>query len=254
MTTAETPDLALDSALFMRALNPGDRELRLIKIVRAQRDEPVGLHALATAQHLLDRTGQVVIAQQTEYPTEPVERLNVRLQERLLGAVRERHRKRRTRMTRAHMEQVDLARDTSHRDLCLTPIDLGLHARLTHLRHERLNTLAPLPSTTVNIFPDRSFSDISSVLITQALPDPLRGMTLLARRITIPIKPTIDQLSIRTQLRCRATSRLALDRRQRRDQRLAHRPAMNAISLGQRPDRQALPIPVPPDLLERLHS
>jgi hypothetical protein len=29
---------------------------------------------------------------------------------------------------------------------------------------------------------------------------------------------------------------------------------MNTVALRQRPDRQALPIPVPPDLLEHLHS
>jgi hypothetical protein len=97
--------------------------------------------------------------------------------------MRERHRERRTRMTRAHVEQVDLARDTSHRDLRLAPIDLGLHDPLTRLRHERLNTLAPLTSTTMNVFPDRAFSDIHSVLVTQAFPDPLRGMTLLARSV-----------------------------------------------------------------------
>ena len=37
MTAAETPDLALNTALFVGALDPGDRELRLVEIVGAQR-------------------------------------------------------------------------------------------------------------------------------------------------------------------------------------------------------------------------
>ena len=53
MAAAETPDLALDAALFMRALQPDRRELRLEQVMRAQRDEPIGLHPPATLQDLL---------------------------------------------------------------------------------------------------------------------------------------------------------------------------------------------------------
>jgi len=58
-----------------------------------------------------------------------------------------------------------------------------------HLRHERLDAFATLPPATMNVFPDRALSHISRVLITQPLPDPLRGMALLARRATIRVKP-----------------------------------------------------------------
>ena len=43
MAAAEPADLALDPALLMRAAQPDQRELRLEHVVRAQRDEPVGL-------------------------------------------------------------------------------------------------------------------------------------------------------------------------------------------------------------------
>jgi hypothetical protein len=56
------------------------------------------------------------------------------------------------------------------------------------LRHERLHTLAALPPSPMHVFPDRAFSDISRVLITQAFPDPLRGMTLLTRRIAVRLQ------------------------------------------------------------------
>jgi len=41
MTATKTPDLSLNAALFVGALDTRSRELRLIEIVRAQRDEPV---------------------------------------------------------------------------------------------------------------------------------------------------------------------------------------------------------------------
>jgi hypothetical protein len=254
MTAAETPHLALHATLFVCPLDPRDRELRLIEIVRTQRDKTIGLHTLTAAQHLLDSAREIVVAHQTEHPAEPVKRLHVSLQERLLGAVRERHRERRTGMAGTHVEQVDPRRGSSHPDLRLTPVDLALHARLMGLRHERLHALAALPASTMHVFPDSAFSDISRVLIAQAFPDPLRGVALLARRVAVTLKPGIDQLPICPQLRRRPADRRPLDGRQRRGQRLTHRTAMNTVALRQRPDRQILPISVPPDLLERLHS
>ncbi len=180
--------------------------------------------------------------------------MHVSLQERLLGAVRERHRERRTRMTRTHVKQVDLRRRPSHRDLRLTPVDLRLHTRTVDLRHERLDSFATLGSAIVNVFPDRALSDIGRVLLAQPLPDPLRGMALLARRIPVPVKPAVDQLPIRAKLRRWPTHRLALDGRQRRRERLTHRPPVHPIPRRQRPRRGAFPIPISPDLLERLHS
>jgi hypothetical protein len=196
----------------------------------------------------------IFIAQQAEHATKPVKRVHVGLEERLLGAVRERHRERRTGMTRPHVKQVDPRRRPSYRDLRLTPVDLRLHTRTVHLRHERLDPFAALGPAIVNVFPNSALSDISRVLITQPLPDPLRGMTLLARRIPVPIKPGVDQPPIRPKLRRRTTHSLALDGRQRRRERLTHRPPVNPIPRRQRPRRGTFPIPISPDLLERLHS
>ena len=41
VAAAEAPDLALDAALFVRALQPDAGELRLEQVVRAQRDEAI---------------------------------------------------------------------------------------------------------------------------------------------------------------------------------------------------------------------
>ena len=66
-------------------------------------------------------------------------------------------------------------------------------------------------------------------------------------------KPPVDQRPICTQLRRWPTHRRAPRRRHRTRQRLAHRATVNTMTLRERADRQALPIAVPPDLLEQLH-
>jgi hypothetical protein len=82
---AEPADVALDAALLVRAFLARTGEARFIEIVRAQRDEPVGLHAAAAAQHPLDRRAKVVVPDQAEHATEELQRGDVTLQKRLLG-------------------------------------------------------------------------------------------------------------------------------------------------------------------------
>jgi hypothetical protein len=62
VAAAEAADLALNAALLMRALLAGQTERRFEAIVRAHRDEPVGLHTAPTLQDLRDRGLQIVIA------------------------------------------------------------------------------------------------------------------------------------------------------------------------------------------------
>src|SRR5437879_4432763 len=92
----------------MRALLAPAGESRLVQIVRAQRDEAVLLLTPPTAQHLPDRRAQVVVADEREDATEEAERLQMRLQERLLRLPLERDHERRARVAGAHQEQVDL--------------------------------------------------------------------------------------------------------------------------------------------------
>jgi len=80
MVASQPPDLTLNAALLMRARDPGRREQRLKQVVRAQRDEAIGLHPPATLQHLLDRRGQVVVADLREHPVKPLERVRVTLE------------------------------------------------------------------------------------------------------------------------------------------------------------------------------
>ena len=225
------------------------------QVVRAQRDEPIGLDPPAALEHLLDRRGQVVETDLGEHAAEPLKRLHVQLQERLLGLDQRRLAERRARERRAHHEQMHRRRDARQLDHRLAPVDLGLHARRVDLRHEHLaDRPAQLALARPHVLAHRHLGDIGAVLIDQPPPDPLGGVTLLARRVAIGLKPLIDHRPIRAQLRRRPAHRRALHRRQRRLQRLAHRPPMNTVPLRQRPDREPLAITVTADLLELLHS
>ena len=227
----------------MGPFEPGGRELRREQIVRAQRDEPVRLDPPAALQHLLHRRLQVVEPDLREYAAEPLERLHVQLQERLLGLDQRRLAERRARERRAHHEQMHLHRHPAEHDQRLAPVDLRLHARGVDLRDEHLPDRPPqLALARPDVLTDRDLGDIGTVLINQPPPDPPGGMPLLGRRVPIRQQPLVDHRPIRPQLRRRPAHRRALRRRHRRRQRLLHRPAMNPM-----PDRQTHGSRGPPD-------
>ena len=85
MATAETPNLALDSSLFVGAPLARLTKRGLEHVVRAQRDETVRLRAPAALQDPHDSRLQVVVANQVEDPAKPLQSRDVALQERLLG-------------------------------------------------------------------------------------------------------------------------------------------------------------------------
>ena len=229
VASAKPSDLALDAALLMRSLQADPRELRLEQVVRAQRDEPIALHATAALQDLLHRRAQIVVAHQCRHAAEELERVGVALQERLLRLAPKRRRERRARVTEPQLEQVDLHElPVDHRPR-LAPIDLALHAGLVMLRHERLTDIAQLTPARTHVPADLTLRHDRALLLNQALPDPPRGMPLLARRIPISLKPRIDQRAIRPELRRRPRHRRPLQRRYRRLERLPHRPPMNTM-------------------------
>ena len=125
MVAAKAADLALDAALLVRALEARRRELRAEQVMRPQRDKAVTLDAPAALEHLLDRGGQVVEADLREHAAEPLKRLHVQLQERLLGLDQRRLAERRPRERRAHHEQIHRRRRPREHDLGLAPVDLA---------------------------------------------------------------------------------------------------------------------------------
>jgi hypothetical protein len=250
----EAPDLALDAALLVRSRAAAQGELRLEQVVRAQGDEAAGLDAATTAQHPLDRRAEVVVAHQLEDAAEPLERRGVCLQERLLGLDRRGHAERRTGVAGAHEEQVHLDLGAGEHDPRLAPVDLGLDAGGVNPRHEHLpGRPAELAPTAAHVVAHGRLRDLGTPLVDQPPPDPLRRVALLARRLPVGLDPGVDQRPVRPQLRRRPARRWSLRRRQRRRERLPHRPPVHAIAARQLTDRSALPVAVAPDLLEQLH-
>ena len=254
MIAAEAPDLALDAALLVRALDARRGELRAEQVVRAQRDEPVGLDAPPSPEDLLDRRAQVVEADLLKDATEPLERLDVELEERPLGLDQRCLTERRARERRAHQEQMHARRDARQLDLRLAPVDLRQNAGCVDLRDEHLaDRPAHRALSGAHVVADRRLGDVGAVLVDQPPPDPLRRVALLTRRLAVGLKPRVDQRAIRAKPRRRPALRRTLRRRHRRDQRLPDRPPVHAVTLRQRPDRQPLAVAVAPDLLEQLH-
>jgi len=122
------------------------------------------------------------------------------------------------------------------------------------LRHERLADITKFPPTVAHIPADLTLGNDRPMLLNEALPDTTSGVTLLARRIPIRHEPRVDQRAIHPELRRRPRHRPPLDRRHRRRERLTDSPPVNTMTRRQRVDREALPIPIPPDLLEQLHA
>ena len=68
----------------MGALSSGAGELRVEQVVRAQGDEAIGLDPPPSAQDLLDRRGEAVLADAVAHAAEEREGLDVGLEEGLL--------------------------------------------------------------------------------------------------------------------------------------------------------------------------
>ena len=220
----------------------------------AQADEPVLLEPPAPAQHLGHRRAQVVVADEREDAAEEAEGLHVRLEEGLLRLPLEGHDEGGARVAGAHQEEVDPGPLTGEFDLCLAPVDLRFHARVVHLRHEDLvDRIAQLAPPATHVLAHRRLGDAGAVLVAEALPDPFRGVPLLARRLPVREQPLLDQRPVRPQLRRPPPLGAPARRRPGRGKRLTHGPAMDAVAARQLPDRQPLPLAVPTDPLEQLH-
>jgi len=99
----------------------------------------------------------------------------------------------------------------------------------------------------------RHLRERRAVLSDEALPDPTRGMPLLARRVPIGDQPAVDHGHPGSDSRSSSWRVGLARRRQRRGQRLTHRAAMHTVTLGKLSDRELLSPSVSPDLLEQLH-
>ena len=252
----EPPDVPLHTALLMRAFLARAREARFVEVVRAQRDEAIGLDAPAALQHLHDRRAEVVVSHHAERAAEELERRHVPLQERLLRLTHMRLHEAAAREARPHQEQEHPGQNAGDHHGRLAPVDLGLRARLRAQRHEHLidqhpERLAPFAHIAAHL----PLGHLDAMLVAQPLPDPLGGVPLLARR-----RPDRPQATSRSARATRPTSAPAAP-----PAACAHGgsgdsnawrtvAAMHTVPARERVDRQPLKLTVSADLLEQLHS
>ncbi len=231
--------------------DPRPRELRLEQVVRAQRDEPVGLDPAAAPAAPASppssgcRSGSAANTPPNHSNASTCPSRNAccvcALRTPHTNAAPENQARITNRYTVRRCTR-DQTTSASPQSTSASTPGLVHHAARTPrraarpARRRRRRTYSPHLSLSATSAP---------VLVDEPPPDPLRRMTLLARRL--PIRP---QATRRSAPGTRPASAPAappapLRRRQRRRQRLPHRPPMHPMPLRQRPDRQAPPDPGP---------
>ena len=250
---AEAPDLALDTALLVRAPDPGLAEERVEAEVRAQCGEALALDAVASGEHARHGRLEIVVADPPRYPAEAPEGERVALEERLLALAREAHVNRPSRVREPHQEHRELGQHAVEPDADPAEVGFRLLARGMQLGDGHLGAAGlELAAQPADAGTDRRLGDRRAVLIDEPLPDPPRRVPLLARRAQVGDEPLPDDLHVRTELRRRSGRLLAL-RRQRRLQRLPYRAPVHVVAARQLAYGQPLLSPCPSDMLEQLH-
>jgi len=117
--------------------------LALITPVRAECNAPIRLDPLPASQNLLHQQGHVVVAQFLEHPSEIVEGVFVRLQQRLLRGIGVGSVESIARPHAAHREELQLRGFAAQLDHRLKPIHLAFLAPVVALRHEHLLAAEP---------------------------------------------------------------------------------------------------------------
>jgi hypothetical protein len=182
------------------------------------------------------------------------ERPHVTVEERLLGLGGERGVERPARVRQPHHEHPALHRDPVEHRVELPEVDLGLSTGQMRLRDHHLDPGQPqLAAPPRDIAAHRHLRTRRTVLSDQPLPDPPRGVALLARGVPIGHQPAVDDRDPRLDRRTWPRRVRLPRRRDGADQRLAHRPPVDLMALSELPDRHTLHPTLAPDLLEQLH-
>ena len=177
----------------MRPVDAGAAEERVEPVVAAQRGEPFGLGAVTPFEDPDHRGLEVVIPNPAGHTAEVFEGQHVALQERFLSLGGEGDVKRFARVRESHHEHPALHDQPGDRGVELTEVDLGLRAGQMCLRDRHLPGLQPeLDPATRDMTRHRHLRARGLVLSDEALPDPPRGVALLARGVLIGQKPGID--------------------------------------------------------------
>ena len=155
-------------------------------------------------------------------------------------------------MREPHHEHRQLGQHAVEPDADPAEAGLRLLARRMQLgdRHDRPAGLE-LAAHAAGVGAHGRLGDAGAAFVGEALPDPPRGVALLAGRAQVGDQPRADRRAMRTEPRRRLRDRLAR-RRQRRPQRLPHRAPVHAVAVRQATDGHAILAPVSSDMLKQL--
>ena len=189
MVAPEPADVALDAAFLVGAVDARFAEERLEPVVRPQGDEPVVLETITALQDPGDRGLQVVVTDPARDPAEAFEGPDMGVGERLLRLVHVGPVERPGGEPEPHREQMQRHRDPADLRFELAPIHLTLRARKPGLGNEHLRWGADLGSDlrshTGHDHAALRLGDQHALLVGETITDPLRRVTLLARRVPI---------------------------------------------------------------------
>jgi hypothetical protein len=165
----------------------------------------------------------------------------VAFQERFLRLGGERDMKRPARAGQPEHEQPQLQQCPGDHRVELAEVDFGLGSRQVRLRHADPDPVqAELGFAAGHIPGHRHLRQRGAVLGDQPLPDPPRGMPLLARHLPVGQQPAVNNRCVCVDRRP-GPLRVALARRRhRRVQGLPHGPPVQMMPTGQLPDRGSL--------------
>ena len=230
MASTEPADLALNTALFMGAVDTGETEERIESVMRPQRYELGVLPPVTSQQHLGHSRFQIVVPDRLWHATQGDECQVVALIERLTALIPEHMMKRLTRRRETHHKQPqpDLLPVKPRREL--TEIDLGLLPEPVGLRNGHHRCLRQLGLYLSNEAANRRLTDLGAMLTNQTLPHAVRRMTLLPGHLEIICQPANNDVFPRTQHRG-FTLRCLAWRRHRIVDCLTHRTPMHTMRI-----------------------
>ena len=185
MVPAKISSFAFHTSFFVRFRRR--TELAVESPVRTKRDKPSCLFPPIALEDLLHGRRQVVVSEFAEDTMKEAEGQLMRLQKRLLCGVGEGAVERRSARHASHREHLQLRPLAGYIRVRLIPIHLGLYAPLITLRHERfVNQQAQSDLSLTNIQPDGPLTHLAlGKLDTHSLPDAMRRVALLARRLPV---------------------------------------------------------------------
>ncbi len=196
--------------------------------MRTKSHEARRLLASRAAQNPLHRRREIIVPQCPKHPAKVGQGQLVRFQKRLLRRAPIGAMKGRAARHRAHREHLQLHALAVHLGPRLVPVHLRFLAPVVALRHERLALLqSKLALALLNVLPHRALGHFATGFLPYPVPDTVRRVTLLTRRLAVLFENAVDEPHRRRQLGA-PSRRLLARRRQRAGYRLAHHPPVHA--------------------------